>query len=70
MVESVCNVYVFILTNSHSISQNWFGRLNDSQLFTTNEQFGRPKLVRYAQWVFGCALCKSRFRYTENDLVC
>ena len=47
--KCVSNDYIFTLTDSHSICRNWFGRPNDSQMFTTDEQFSRPKLVRYAK---------------------
>ena len=53
--KCVSNVYIFTSMDGHSTCRNWFDRLNDSQLFTTNEQFGRLKLVRYAEWVLGCA---------------
>ena len=59
--KCVFNDYIFTLTDSQSVCQNWFDRPNDSQMFITDEQNSRPKLVRYAELVFGCALYKSDF---------
>ena len=69
--KCVSNDYFFILTDSHSVCRNLFGQPNDSQIFTIDKQFGKPKLVRYAEWILGCALCKPSFgipkmiRYAE-----